>query len=152
MKFVRQFGGRWLEVADPLFRWSGLVLLALAAGFWAHEWTWSHAAVRASGTVVELEGRMDAQGELKYFPRVRFRDKSGAWVQATSRVGGDADAFGAGDAVPVVYRAGDPQDAEIATKTRVYFVAIVLGVLGVILFDLGAALWVMRRREVSPGG
>jgi hypothetical protein len=50
----------------------------------------------------------------------------------------------------VLYRAGDPQGAVIATAWRAYYAAIVLGVLGTALFDLGWVLRVMMRRRLAP--
>ena len=55
--------------------------------------------------------------------------------------------FAAGETVPVLYREGDPQGAIIATTWRAYEGAIVFGVLGVALFDVGWGLRVMLRRR-----
>jgi len=49
----------------------------------------------------------------------------------------------------VLYRAGDPQGAIIATAWRAYEGAIVFGVLGVILFDVGWAVRVAMRRRAA---
>jgi len=50
--------------------------------------------------------------------------------------------------VPVLYRVDDPQGAIIATTWRAYEGAIVFGVLGVVLFDVGWAVRVgMSRRK-----
>jgi len=49
----------------------------------------------------------------------------------------------------VLYRAGDPQGAIIATAWRAYEGAIVWGVLGVVVFDLGWALRVKLRRRLA---
>jgi hypothetical protein len=53
--------------------------------------------------------------------------------------------------VPVLYRAGDPQGAVIATGWRAYEGAIVCGVLGVVVFDIGWALRVMLRQRLGAG-
>jgi uncharacterized membrane protein YkgB len=51
---------------------------------------------------------------------------------------GDEDPeFAAGEQVPVLYAANNPQDAVIATRWRVYKAAILLGIAGVIVLDLG---------------
>ena len=84
---------------------------------------------------------------MVYAPRIRFRAGNGELVQLLSGPAkGDAE-FEAGEIVPVLYRAGDPQGAIIATVWLAYEGAIVFGVLGVALFDLGWALRVMLRRQ-----
>jgi hypothetical protein len=66
-------------------------------------------------------------------------------VQAEN--GSEEVQFPAGETVPVLYRVGDPQGAILATVWLAYQGAIVFGVLGVVLFDLGWALRVMLRRR-----
>jgi hypothetical protein len=60
--------------------------------------------------------------------------------------------FPAGEIVPVLYRVGDPQGAIIATAWRAYEGAIVWGVLGVLVFDLGWGLRVMLGRRAAVAG
>lgn len=140
-------GRSWLAVSSRLFPAIGLVLLLLAAGFWAHEWRWSRSAQHATATITEMEARQDAQGEVFYYPHLRFRLPGGEIVQVVSSIGRAADAFSAGEQVPVMYHTADPQQAAIATKAHVYAVAIILGVVGIVLFDFGAVLWIVRRRR-----
>jgi hypothetical protein len=72
-------------------------------------------------------------------------------VQAAS--GSEDVEYPAGETVPVLYRAGDPQGAVLATAWLAYRGAIAFGVLGVVLFDLGWALRVrLRRRLVAAAG
>jgi hypothetical protein len=63
--------------------------------------------------------------------------------------GADEIEFPAGEMVPVLYRAGDPQGAVLATVWLAYQGAIVFGVLGVVLFDLGWALRGRLRRRLA---
>ena len=142
-----RFWRRWLQVGSGVFPAAGVVLLLLAAGFWAHEFRWSRSADHATATVTEMEARQDAQGQVFYYPHLRFRLPGGEIVQSVSPIGGAPDAFSVGEQVPVKYDSADPQDAAIATKGTVYRMAIILGVLGTVLFDLGAVLWIVRRRR-----
>ena len=71
---------------------------------------------------------------------------------AQAAEGSEEIEFAAGETVPVLYRAGDPQSAVIATMWRAYQGAIVFGVLGVMLFDVGWALRVMLRRRLAVAG
>jgi hypothetical protein len=83
-----------------------------------------------------------------YTPRFRFRLPNGELEQVLAKSGSDEIEFPAGEIVPVLYRAGDPQGAIIATTWLAYEGAIVFGVLGAALFDLGWALRVMFRRRL----
>ena len=140
---------RFAPIAAGIFPWLGGLLLLLAAGFWAHSRTWAHAQVRAEGTVTENVAAFAPGGGVLYFPRVRFRMPDGDWMQVQSRVGADDAEFAAGTAVPVLYRPGDPQGAEIATTGRVYFAAIVLGLIGTVLFDVGFFCWLLLRSRAQ---
>lgn len=127
--------------------WVGCGLLLLAAGFWLPRWLWSRSMQHATGTVTETEARQDAQGNVAYFPHFRFRLPDEQLVQVVSAKGGDDSSFNAGEVVPVAYKAGDPQGAVLAPAKQVYRTAIALSITGVVLLDIGAGLWIKRRRR-----
>ena len=95
-------------------------------------------------------GECDPAGVV-YTPRFRFRLPSGELVTVQDTSGSEEIFFAAGETVPVLYPAGDPQGAIIATAWRAYEGAIVWGVLGVVVFDLGWALRVKLRRRLAAG-
>ena len=132
--------GRWLP-------WVGGVLLVFAAGFGIRSWTYTRGRVRAIATVTENVSSFAKQGGVVYTPRLRFRLPSGEWMMVEARSGSTEIEFPAGETVPVLYRVGEPQGAAIATVWRVYYAAIVLGLWGTVLFDLGWALRVMIRQR-----
>lgn len=136
----------WVRQSSRPLLVVGLGLLVLAAGFWVHERRWNLSAEHATGTVTEMEARQAPDGTVAYFPHFRFRLPGGGIIQVIAP-GGASDAFSEGEQVPVRYYAADPQQASIATTKQVYGVAIVLGLLGVALFDLGAVLWIVHRRR-----
>lgn len=152
MRRVR-FRSSSIQMAGRGFIAGGLLGLALAAAFWVHEWRWSRSAERATGTITEMEARQIEEGAVAYFPHFRFRLPSGEIVQVVSRIGVEADAFSAGQVVPVLYRRADPKMALIATKTQLYGMSIGLGIAGVLLVNIGIVLfgWV-RWREMHDGG
>jgi hypothetical protein len=144
MEFLRWVRNAVERVAPPLSKvlpWVGALLLVLAAGFCAHSWMFARARVRAMATITENISGFAPGGGVVYTPRFRFRTVSGEWVTVLASSGSVEIEYAAGDTVPVLYRSGDPQGALIATVWRAYFGAIVLGVLGTALFDLG---WVLR--------
>jgi hypothetical protein len=127
----------------------GLVLLAIAAGFAAHSWNFARTRVRATATITENVSEFAKEGGVVYTPRFRFRVPDGSLVIVQAANSSGEIEFAAGETVPVLYRAGDPKGAIIATAWRAYEGAIVLAVLGVVLFDLGWALRVVVRRRAS---
>jgi Protein of unknown function (DUF3592) len=131
---------------------AGIVMLMVAAGFAAHSWNFARTRVRATATITENVSQFAKEGGVVYVPRFRFRLPSGELVMAQAAEGSEEIEFAAGETVPVLYLAGDPQSAVIATMWRAYQGAIVFGVLGVMLFDVGWALRVMLRRRLAVAG
>jgi len=127
----------------------GMVLLVIAAGFAVHSWNFARTRVRAAATITENVSEFAKEGGVVYVPRFRFRLPSGELVTVQAASGSEEVEFPAGETVPVLYRAGDPQGAIIATTWRAYEGAIVFGVLGVVLFDLGWALRVILRSRAA---
>jgi hypothetical protein len=105
--------------------------------------------VRAVATITENVSGFAKEGGVVYTPRLRFRLPNGELVMVQAAGGAEEIEFPAGETVPVLYRVGDPQGAIIATVWRAYEGAIVFGVLGVVLFDLGWALRLMVRASAA---
>lgn len=119
-----------------------------ALGFAANSWRFVHQRVRATATVTENVSAFAKEGGVLYYPRFRFNTANGELVQVLATSGSDEIEFPAGDTVPVLYLAGDPQGAVISTAMRVYAMAIWLGLLGIVVFDLG---WVLRGIALKRG-
>jgi hypothetical protein len=152
MEFLRWLRRSFERVAPSLaavLPLVGLVLLAIAAGFAARSWNFARMRVRATATITENISGFAKQGGVVYTPRFRFRLPDGQLVIVQATNGSEEIAFSAGETVPVLYRAGDPQGAIIATVWLAYQGAIVFGVLGVVLFDLGWALRVRLRKRLA---
>ena len=151
MEFLRWLRRSFERVAPPMaavLPWVGLVMMLIAAGFAAHSWNFARTRVRAVATITENVSGFAKEGGVVYTPRFRFRLAGGELVMAQAARGTDEIEFAAGETVPVLYRAGDPQGAVIATMWLAYEWAIVFGVLGAAVFDLGWALRVLLRRRV----
>jgi hypothetical protein len=109
-------------------------------------------AVHAQATVIENVPTQAADGTDTYATRLRFRLPTSQIVTFTDPIQSSQDddpSFPAGTTVPIVYPAANPQAATIATVWRVYFVAIVLGILGVVFVDLGIILGRIYRRPAT---
>jgi hypothetical protein len=151
MEWWVRFWERWLSTAGRLLLGAGMVALILALYFWGRERRWSHAENHAVATVTELDAQLDAHGNVNYFPHFRFRRPNNELVQVSATRGSNPAAFSAGQKVTVRYIAGDPQDATIMPSTgKIYEPAILLGIVGVVMFDAGAVLWAIdKRREMD---
>ena len=150
MKVVRWLRASFERVAPSLaavLPWVGCALLLIAMGFAAHSWNFAKAHIRTTATVTENVPSFAKEGGILYVPRLRFRASNGEIVQVLAGPGTEDIDFAAGETVPVLYIAGDPQGAIIATAWRAYYAAIVFGLWGTALFDLGWVLRVMLRRR-----
>jgi hypothetical protein len=154
MEFLRWLRRSFELAAPPLATWLpplGVLLLAIATGFGVHSWMFARTRVRATATITENVSGFAKEGGVVYTPRFRFRLPDGELVTVQAAEGSEEIEFPAGETVPVLYRAGDPQGAIIATAWRAYKGAIAFGVLGVLLFDVGWALRVKLRRRLAAG-
>ena len=153
MGFLRWLKKSYERVTPPLavaLPPIGLLLVVIAGGFALHSWNFARTRVRAMATITENVSGFAQQGGVVYTPRFRFRLPSGELVMVQAAHGSEDIEFPAGENVPVLYRAGDPQDAVLATVWLAYQGAIVFGALGVALFDVGWVLRVrLRRRELA---
>ena len=146
MEFLRWLKRSFERVSPPLAAVLppiGVVLVVIAAGFAAHSWNFARTRVRAIATITENVSGFAKQGGVVYMPRFRFRLPSGELVMVQAANGSDDIEFPAGEQVPVLYRADDPQGAVIATLWLAYKSAIIFGAVGAALFDLG---WGLRAR------
>jgi len=149
LRWLRQAYLRFEPIGGKLFPWIGAVLLLLAAVFGIPKWRFAHSGVRATATIVENVPNFVPGGGIDYYPRFRFRDAKGDLIEVLSPQGSDDAEFTPGDTVPAIYPPGNPQAAVIVSVWRTYHVAILLGVFGIALFDLGLILGRLRLQR-SP--
>ena len=152
MKFLRQLMHAYLKfepIGGKLFPWIGAVLLLLAAAFGLPQWRFAHSGVRVPATIVENVPNFIKGGGIDYYPRFRFRDAQGNLIQVLSPKGSDDPEFIPGDTIPAIYPQGNPQGAIIVSTWRTYHVAILLGIFGIALFDLGLVLGRLRLQRAS---
>ena len=149
LNWVRKSFERAAPVLAGVLPAVGVLLLVIGAAFAVHSWNFARTRVRAIATITENVSEFAKEGGVVYTPRFRFRLPSGELVTVQAASGEEEVEFPAGETVPVLYRAGDPQGAIIASTWRAYRGAIVFGVLGVVLFDVGWALRVMLRRRLA---
>jgi hypothetical protein len=148
LRWLQRMFERFAPPGSEVLPWVGGLMLVIAAGFGVHSWRFARERVRATATITENVSGFAKEGGVVYIPRFRFRTANGELEQVLAKSGSDEIEFPAGETVPVLYPVGDPQGAIIATTWLAYEGAIVFGVLGTALFDLGWALRVMQRRRL----
>jgi hypothetical protein len=112
-------------------------------------------AETAAGTVIDLIGRRDSDGDTIYYPHVQYLTRSGETVEFSGAVGSSPPAFEIGEAVSVLYDPVAPQEARIDTFFQLWFGALILGGIGLVftLIGGGGSLVALRSRAKAerPG-
>jgi hypothetical protein len=151
MRFLRQLRAWYDQVAPGAGLWLprfGLLLLAISSGFAVHSWLFARTQQRSTATITENVSTFGPQGSVIYLPRLRFLTPSGEIVQVLAPTGIDEVEFAAGETVPVLYPPGKPQAAIIATTWRAYRAAIIFGLIGILIFDVGLIVRRLRLIEI----
>jgi hypothetical protein len=118
----------YLTLAGAILLLGGIVLFAARIRLAAGE--------RARGRIVGYVERMqERRGTKKQFmPIVRFQPHAGPEVEFQSRMGSASKGMQVGATVPVAYRSGRPEAAEIATAPRLWLAPIVISAMGLVAF------------------
>jgi len=105
-------------------------------------------ADKADGTVIDLLGERDSDGDMIYYPRVRYVTRSGNPVEFMGSVGSRPAAFDVGEPVAVLYDPAEPEEAHIDSFFQLWFAALILGVIGLVFAVIGGggALAALRAR------
>lgn len=131
----------------------GLALLigARFVGNSAYEFTRN--AVKASGTVVELQlveskRSRNRNNSYVYYPVVTFTTAEGQTVTFRSRAGTNPPAYDKGETVEVLYLSDNPQNAQIKHWVSQWLLPTIILALGLINVLFGAiGLWVIHRNK-----
>lgn len=125
---------------------TGLLLLAGALHQTSVTTTWLKRAVEVDGTVVRMLRHTDKDGDVTFKPIVRFSTADGKTVEFHSSFSSNPPAYRIGQSVPVVYLPEEPERAAIRSFLSLWMGSLVLGLLGAILFGVGAAVVIASRR------
>jgi hypothetical protein len=112
-------------------------------------------AEKADGTVIDLIGHRDSDGDTMYYPRVRYVTRSGSPVEFTGSIGSSPPAFDVGEVVGVLYDPAEPEEARINSFFQLWFAALILGGIGLVFAAIGGggalAASRARGRAEEPG-
>ena len=109
-------------------------------------------AVTVEGTVTDIEkreGTVRREGETlqqtTFHPRISFTTKEGNALEFIERVGTSMPSHAVGGKVQVKYDPANPQEARMATASRLWLAPIIMIVIGVVAFAIGAVFLVMNQ-------
>jgi len=138
-----------MRLAFGILDLTGRVLLAFGIGFlllgaylgW-QTLQYSGDSRNATGEVVSHHEIVASDDEHRYRPRVRFRTDAGEIITFEGQIASGAKRLAIGAQVPVIYRAGKPTEARIASFTDNWLaptLAVIIGIVGM------AGGWMVRR-------
>ncbi len=106
--------GAYLSVFGAFLAGLALLLLAKRVPM--------HLGLRAQGQIVGYHERLRQRVSAvpQYMPLVRFQPRGGPPVQFQSRMSADPKRWPEGTLLPIAYRAERPEQAEIASTTRLW--------------------------------
>jgi hypothetical protein len=133
---------RWLPYA---FLAGGVVLLIVGAALLVRQVQFVTAAERATGTVVAVSRETDSDGEVTFYPVVRFTTAHGKEIEFKSSTGSKPASHSTGDRVEVLYDPDDPSDAQLSGFLDLWLGPGVLLLLGACFVGVPLALfWISR--------
>jgi Protein of unknown function (DUF3592) len=115
----------------------GVVLLVGGAIFFVHTKRFVAGAERTTGTVIDLSRKTDSEGEVAYYPVVRFTTAEGRTVEFVSSSGSSPASKSEGDRVEVLYDPDDPRDAKLSGFFDLWLFPLAFGALGGIFVFFG---------------
>lgn len=124
-------GGGWIYLADR----------ELAAN-----------GVHAQGTVIDVVGSRDSDGDHTYRPVVEFLDEGGTRHEFTGKVGSNPPAHSTGESVDVIYSPWSPADAMIDSFVDRLLLPLAFGGFGAVFAAVGGGMlfaWFRRRKIVA---
>ncbi|WP_456412191.1 DUF3592 domain-containing protein [Thiolapillus sp.] len=125
----------------------GAALLAQGFKHWSISRELVNSSLVAEGTVIRnapyMSSKAGKTSALVYFPQVKFTTKDGTEVEFVSKVTSRAEQYQPGDAVRVLYKENQPDDAVIGSFQALWAIAIIFAGSGlmVVLF----ASWFYRK-------
>jgi hypothetical protein len=136
--------------SDPnVGRWIGLIFATVGLGlltgcFFAYrsQDRFYGSALSAEGTVVDLEWRGNSARSV-----VSFRADDELEYTVKGHIWSKPPAHEKGEKVKVVYHAGRPQDARLASFFERWFLVLILGFMGTIFTGVGTLVAVVLGRR-----
>ena len=138
--------GRALVWIGGIFAALGVVFVAGAGWAYLADRRFAAAGTHAQGTVIDMVGSRDSDGDYSYKPMVEFRDADGQRHVFTSNVSSSPPQHAAGETVQVIYAPATPDEAVIDSFLDRFLLPLILGGLGTVFAAIGFSLLLARLR------
>jgi uncharacterized protein DUF3592 len=123
-----------------IFAGVGALELLIGAFFFFRTRSFLERAVSASGTVVGFATSHSSEGGTSYHPIVEFQAADGQAHRFQDSMGSNPPGFEEGESVPLKYDPSNPGKARINKPFRLWFVAGLLGGMGLLFLVIGLGL------------
>lgn len=133
-----------MKAFSIIFAAVGSALLVVAALLYQHTRSFIGEATTAQGTVIELQP-VRSDGSTTYRPVVRFKDQRGETIEFSSSSSSSPPSYSRGEIVTVLYRPGNPQDAQIDGFFSLWGGSVIVAGLGSVFGLIGGGIIVGRR-------
>lgn len=132
--------GGTLLLVGVIFLGVGAVMLGLGIFFFVRTRRFLRTAVEAMGTIVELRESSGSEGGTVYSAVVEFQTADGRGMRWEESMASNPPAGQPGEQLVMKYDPANPQRARIAKATRMWFMPVLFGGLGVLFLGLGMVL------------
>lgn len=135
-----------IAILKYVFALVGLAMLVAALVWYQNTRAFMAAAVRTQGTVIDLIA-VRSDDSTTYRPVVRFEDSEGRTVEFSSSSSSNPPRYARGEAVSILYRPTDPQDAEIDGYFSLWGGQTILAALGSVFLLIGGGIIIGQRAK-----
>ncbi len=138
----------FLLIFVSVFGLVGLVFLGVAFFTTRAELAFRAGAISAPGTVVELESRSGSKGGTVYAPVFEFADRNDRVHRVTASVASSPPSFRRGEAVRVLYRPENPEEARLDSFMETWFLPLIFGAIGSVFTSIagGCLIYSFHKR------
>lgn len=134
--------GGTLLLVGVIFLGVAAVMLGLGIFFLVRTRRFLRTAVEATGTIIELRESSGSEGGTVYSAVVDFQTADGRSIRWEESMASNPPAGQPGEQLVMKYDPANPQRARIAKATRMWFMPVLFGGLGVLFLGLGVVLTV----------
>ena len=117
----------------------GALLLVVGTILWINTRMFIARAQQVRGSVDHMKYRHSSDGS-GYAPAFKFKTLKGESIEFASRTYSDPPEFKAGQDVDILYDPQNPQRARLNKGANLYFMPLLVAVLGIIFLAVGVAL------------
>jgi Protein of unknown function (DUF3592) len=129
-----------LLLVGVIFVAIGAVFIGLGIFFFIRTRRFLRTAAEATGTIVELRESSGSEGGTVYSAVVEFQTADGRSIRWEESMASNPPAGQPGEQLVMKYDPANPNTARIAKATRMWFMPVLFGGLGLLFFVIGVVL------------